>query len=171
MKTLRFAAAVVLGVVLLSPARAPAGPSRSRWTPSTARYVVIPFAGNVAASGSRLGFTVWPHDSRARLVDVIVHQYTAGTIGTSWSAQVRRADGASFANMLSTASVLTLASGAYAETDAQGDIALPAGCTRPVIDSSVEVSKGSYIDVITNETGSYTVHASGSVILVFEPIQ
>jgi hypothetical protein len=157
--------AAVLAALLVVPAVASAGVTRSP-RPS---YVMISFSGTIAASGARLGFTVWPHDFRARLVDVVVHQYSAGTSGTSWSALARKADGASFAN-LSTASTLTLAAGAYAEVDAQGDLAVPAGCTAPGIVAGLEVSKGTYIDVTTTEVGSYSPHASASVVLVFAPL-
>jgi hypothetical protein len=120
------------------------------------------------AHNSTLASLVYPFAAGARLVDVIVYQWTAGVGGTSWTATVRNSAGTA---LLSTLSVLTLAAGAAIGVDAKAEMSLPAGCTRPVLktDTTVDVSKGSYIDILTSETGSYSTHASARFVLVFEP--
>jgi hypothetical protein len=103
-----------------------------------------------------------------RLVDVIVYQNAAGTGGTSWTCDVVNAAAAS---MLSTVATVTLASGAGTKTDARGEIALPAGWTRPVIktDSTPVVTKGATLNIHTAETGTYSPHPGAIVVLVLQP--
>jgi|GEM_PF-7088387 len=135
---------------------------------SPARYVEHrPAAFTVVASASISGF-VYPYAGGARLVDVIVYQVAAGTVGTSWVLDLKTVAGTS---LFTTLPVMTLASGANQMTDTKGEIALPSGWTRGVLktDSTVTVTKGQVLNYSTVETGSYTVHPTAYAVFVFEP--
>jgi hypothetical protein len=137
---------------------------------TAARYVFWVPPWFTVANGSTPARFVYPYAAGARLVDVLVYQVAAGTVGTSWTLNVRNAAGTS---LLTTTATLTLASGANQTTDAKGAVALPSGWTRPVLktDATVDIAKGGFLDIYTTETGAYTVHPTGVVVLVFEPKQ
>jgi hypothetical protein len=137
-------------------------------TAGASQYVYFATPYFNTANGSPVARFTYPYVAGARLVDVLVYQVTAGTGGTSWSATVRNTTGT---GMLSTLPVATLASGASVGTDAKGELSLPSGWTRPVIkvDATPNVAKGDFFDVYVTEVGTYSPHAIGLVVLVFQP--
>jgi hypothetical protein len=137
---------------------------------SPAHYVVLSSLSSAVAAGVAVVRVVYPHAAPARLVDVIMYQLTAGVGGTSWTCDIQNSASAS---LLSTVGVATLASGAAKVTDANGSLSLPSGWTRPVIktDGSEVVTEGTYLQVFTTETGSYSTHVTAVFALVFEPLQ
>lgn len=164
---------IILVALLLPSLAAAQGVSRGTVTtqkidPRTAaRYIIwTPPAWTVANASYP---ATWVAPFNCRLVDVVVAQRTAGTVGTSWSLDVRLADGTT--SMLSVVPVATLASGASKTTDVRGDLTLPAGWTRPVVktDATPDLAKGAVVHLYTTETGAYTVHPGASVALIFEP--
>jgi hypothetical protein len=159
-KTLSLALFLLAG---FAPVTASAGVQRVK----TQRVYWVSPGFNVAnaAVGARY---VYPLTGGGRLVDVIVYQVSAGSVGTSWSVDVRNAAGTS---VLSAVSVATQASGASQVTDALGNVALPSGWTRPAIktDTTPNVTKGGFLDVYLTEVGSYSSHPVAMVVLVFQP--
>lgn len=135
-------------------------------TKTPARYYVYTHPQLLAANGSAVASTVYPF-ARARLVDVIVYQAGAGVGGTSVTVNVRDNAGTS---LLATNATITLAAGNHVGVDAKAEMALPAGCTRPVVktDGGEVVTKGTYVDIYTTEVGAYSTHPSLRVVLVFE---
>jgi hypothetical protein len=129
-------------------------------------YWVSPFF--TVANASTPARFVYPHVAGARLVDATVYQVSAGTTGTSWTLNVRNAAGAS---VLTTTATITQAAGASVAVDAKAQIAAVAGCTRPVIktDGTEVITKGGFLDIYTTESGSYSPHPVGVVVLVFQP--
>lgn len=142
-------------------------PKISKATP--ARYFVVESNQFTTIAGAAVWRWVYPFATPARLVDLIVYQVGAGTVGTSWTATLRDATPTS---LMTTSGLATQASGANLVTDAKGELSLPAGWTRPVLktDATTLYSKGEYIEIYTAETGAYTVHPTGIVALVFEPL-
>lgn len=167
--------AIVL-ILLLAPALALGNADRrvvttsKISTASPARYVEYSTGVLTLAHGAVIGRYVYPFPGGARLVNVIVYQHSAGTVGTSWTANVRNA---ATTSLLATTMTATLASGAAQVSDARGDIALPSGWTRAVIktDGTATIAQGAMLDVHITETGSYSAHPMGLVVLVFEPLQ
>jgi hypothetical protein len=152
-------------LLLAAPSLAlPAGVTRDR--PLAPIYWVSPFF--TVANASTPARFVYPHVAGARLVDAIVYQVSAGTTGTSWTLNVRNAAGAS---VLTTTATITQAAGASIVVDAKAQIAAVAGCTRPVIktDGTEAITKGGFLDIYTTESGSYSPHPVGVVVLVFQP--
>jgi hypothetical protein len=151
-------------LLLAAPSLALPGVTRSR--PPARIYHVAP--SFTVANGSTPVRYVYPHAAGARLVDVIVYQVVAGTVGTSWTVLLRNAAGTA---VTATSGVITVAAGAHVALDAAGNLPDVAGCTRPALktDATVDIAKGGFIDVYTTETGSYTVHPIAVVVLVFEP--
>jgi hypothetical protein len=137
---------------------------------SPAHWVAVPLIQQSSVASGLVINAIYPHSAPARLVDVIHYQVGAGVGGTSYTLDVKNAAGTS---LLTTLSVATLASGADKVTDARGEIALPAGWTRPVLktDTTVDVTKGTKLRIETVETGTFSTHPTFIVVLIFEPKQ
>lgn len=172
MKKLLFAVALIFPVLAIAGAKPSNITTAALGASSPSRYKELCRASYAVSNNGTTQY-VWPY-GRARLVDIVIHQQGAGTVGTSWSVQVRKILG-TYTTMLSTTSTALQSSGATAATviDAKGDMALPVGWTRPVIktDGSEIVAKGDYLDVLTTESGSYSVHPTAMVCIVFESFQ
>lgn len=135
---------------------------------AAAHYVLLGMSNAGTVPGTLVRF-IYPYSAGAKLVDIVAYTYSVGVGGTSWSFSVRNAAGTS---LLSTLGTMALADGAVA-MDTVGDIPKPTNSTRPVLktDSTVSVSKGSFIDVYATETGTYSTHPTAMVVLVFEPFE
>lgn len=151
---------------------------------SPVRYKEIHFHDALPAlTGSLAGIILgaWPYSSKVpfgqgtalpgtsgTIVDVILHQSTAGTAGTSWTANIKKNGTTIFA----TNGVLALASGANAATDTRGEITpVPTGATRPVLTATkanLLLKKGDILSWDLTVTGTYTGTAPfiGIIVLV-----
>lgn len=132
---------------------------------SSARYVYFASGSLTSTANGALVSVLAPVNGR--LVDMLVYQQAAGTVGTSFTVDVKTVGGTS---LLSTLPVLTVASGADKVTDAKGAVALPSGWTRPVVkvDGGEVVTKGQRLLISTVETGAYGTHATFFVALWYE---
>lgn len=167
MKTILLALALIPSLALANVQRDIV--TTAKISPSSpARYVFWQSWCTAAANGTTCHAS-YPYPGGARVVDLIVYQHAAGAGGTSFTVDVK--NGAT--SLLSTLPVVTFASGADKVTDARGNLALPAGWTRPVLktDSTITVAQGTKLSIATVETGTYSPHPSFLVTLVFEPLQ
>jgi hypothetical protein len=166
-------------LAVLMPLFAYAGASRDVVTTSKiasynpSRYWVHTASG-LMGNSSVISYYVYPHDTPARLVDVVFTQTSAGVGGTSWTLNAQDLAGTS---MFTTNVTGTLASGigtaaAPITVDSKGVLALPTGWTRPVLktDSSVIFTKGRSFRIFATESGTYSTHAFVNFVFIFEPL-
>jgi hypothetical protein len=141
-------------------------------TAAPARYFAVQSNQFTVANGLAAWRWVYPFATPARLVDMVVYQVSAGTVGAGAPAWYVSPRDSVPTNLLTTTTKATQASGANLAIDAKGVLAIPAGWTRPVLktDASVIFTKGKYVEIYVSETDTYTAHPTGIVALVFEPL-
>lgn len=158
----------MLAAVLLFVA-GPAFANVARNAPKApAKYVVVEAQNLATVANGVIARLAVP--STGRFVDAIVHQAVQGVGGTSYTIDIKDSGGTS---LFATLPVQTLASGTNKFTDVKGEIALPSGWTRGVLAAAAmtPVTKGDRLNVSTVETGTYSTHATISVLLIFEALQ
>jgi hypothetical protein len=153
---------------------------------SPLRYKEIHFHDLLPAlTGTLAGVMLgaWPYSSKVpfgqgtvlpgtsgKIVDVLLHQSTVGTAGTSWTANVKKNGTTIFA----TNGVLALASGANVAVDSRGEISLPTGATRPVLTSTLAnllLKKGDVLSWDLTVSGTYTGTAPFiGIVVVIDPV-
>jgi len=143
-----------------------------------AKYYVIErklFAHGTATSTDNYAGDIWDpikevlDEFNLELVDVLMVQNAAGAGGTNWALQIKKNN--TGGNILSTAGLITLASGANIKVDAAGKLALPAGATRPVLTATRadrRFKKGDRATFDVTLTGVYTTGPTISLYFVFQ---
>lgn len=152
---------------------------------AAARYVNLEWSGVLPAlgAGTTTGWIIAPYGydanalkqqavvpGLARVVDVVMAQSTAGTAGTSWTANVKKNGTTVFA----TNGVLALASGANVAIDTKAELALPTGATRPVLlaapNATLLTKKGDVWSWDLTVTGTYTgAGPQVSLLVIIDP--